>query len=201
MTTNLDNPVDKDTKQFLLDVSFKVFMLKEYGQVTFRYLEDVVRYTRGVFFYYFDNKLSLFTQVIDKYFFSQLNPNYPVFNPTIKSFDAFLKLKVKHQAEIWEWFKQQKIDENPHKIMLHLLAQALMRYPEFESKYTAFTQMQYYDWQQAINIGIQGGEIRQDYDVEYLTAVLDSFFRTRPISTNNSITYNQIRQLCSNIGI
>lgn len=182
-------------------MSFKEFASKEYGQITFSHLEKVVNYTRGVFFYYFDSKLALFSQVIDNYFFSRLNPDYPVFNPTIKSFEDFLKLKVNHQADAWNWFKLQQIDRNPHKIMLHLMSQALMRYPEFEQKYTAFIQTQYFDWEQAIKIGIQNGEIHLDNNVESLAIALDSFFRIKPFSYNKSITYRQIKLFCSNIGI
>ena len=201
MNINLRNTLGKDTKQILLDASFKVFISKEYGQVTFDHLEKAVNYTKGVFFYYFKNKEALFSQMIDTYYFSRINLEHPICPPVIETFKGFLEHKVAHQEQIKKWFKQKGVEGNPAKIMQHLFAQAIMRYPNFRLKYISLTSERYSEWKKAIGIGKKMGEIPSNYDTENLAICLDSFFRVSPIANGNMVSYNQVNQFCANFGI
>ena len=201
MTTNLDNPADKDTKQFLLEVSFKVFISKEYGQVTFDYLTSLTEYTKGIFFYYFENKTDLYCQMMDKYFFSRLNPQYPIHTVEIKSFNDFLKHKIRRHIETNHWFHQNGIEDNPFTIMQHLFAQAVMRYPNFKTKYKSLSDSYFKEWHNAIEIGKKSGEIPLTYDTDSTAICLDALFQSFPFQTAETPLYNNIFQALKNMGI
>lgn len=201
MSTQLVSVTGKDTKQILLDASFKNFLINEYGKVTFDELEKVTGYSRGVFLYYYNNKINLFKQVINMYLFSQLNPEHPVFSNKIKTFGEYLAYRIKRQNKIGDWFTKNGITGNPYKLMHHLSVQALFHYPDFREKYMLYIYDQRSDWLKAVQLGMRNGEIPQKNNKDGLVTLFWSYFKVTPLSTNSVITHNDIKELCSNIGI
>lgn len=93
------------------------------------------------------------------------------------------------------------ITGNPHKLMHHLSVHALFHYPDFREKYKLYIYDQRSGWLKALQLGMRNGEISQKINKDRLVTLFRSYFKVTPLSTNSVITHNDIKELCSNIGI
>jgi TetR/AcrR family transcriptional repressor of nem operon len=57
----------EDSRKFIVQTAFKLFLQKSFKAVTFQELRDKTGFSQGAFFYFFKNKLDLYEAVIDMY--------------------------------------------------------------------------------------------------------------------------------------
>lgn len=63
----------KDTKDFIIDESYKLFLNNSYEAVSISMISDAIGFTKGALYHHFKNKEELFRAVIDRHFpFSSL---------------------------------------------------------------------------------------------------------------------------------
>ena len=112
-----------------------------------------------------------------------------------------VSLEMSDEPEINHWFHQNEIESNPFVIMQHLFAQAVMRYPNFKTKYISLSASTFKEWHNAIEVGKKNGEIPLTYDTDSTVICLDALFHSFPFQTEETFAYNYIFQGLGNMGI
>lgn len=57
----------KDTREFIIDEAFKLFLNRSYEAVSISVISDAIGFTKGALYHHFTNKEELFHAVIDKH--------------------------------------------------------------------------------------------------------------------------------------
>ena len=81
----------KNSRDLILKEAFKLFLQKNVEKVTVPDLEKATGVQRGSIFYHFKDKEALFVEVIDQYFFSELNIFYPLNPDDSSSLKEYIK--------------------------------------------------------------------------------------------------------------
>ena len=68
MHTNRSVFFMNDTREYIIDESYKLFLNRSYEAVSISVISDAIGFTKGALYHHFKNKEELFKAVIDKYF-------------------------------------------------------------------------------------------------------------------------------------
>lgn len=124
----------KNSRNLILKEAFKLFLQKNVEKVTVPDLEKATGIQRGTIFYHFKDKEALFIEVIDRYFFSELNIFYPLNPDDSSSLNEYIKKKNEHLSHIMDWFHDENLATNPCASFFHLTAQAYLYDPTFKDR-------------------------------------------------------------------
>jgi len=169
-----------DTKQFILQSAFVLFLNKSYDAVTLNEICAVTGLSKGAFYHHYRSKEELFREVIDKFVFSNLFfekaefAGQPTLKGTVDSFLEHLEMKISKLTKLTGF----EFADPDH---LQLILEASRSYPGFseqmmerEKKNSAF-------WEQIIRQAAQDGEINEDINPavlnEMMLAIGSSLFK------------------------
>lgn len=174
----------KNSRDLILKEAFKLFLQKNVEKVTVPDLEKATGVQRGAIFYHFKDKESLFVEVIDRYFFSELNIFYPLNPKNSSSINEYIKKKKEHLSHIMDWFRDENLATNPYISFFHLASQANLYAPTFKSRMSDLLKKDKAYWREAVSTdyvenkllfnGKHIGEIfRSIYIEQYFNACYD----------------------------
>lgn len=124
----------RNSRDLILKEAFKLFLQKNVEKVTVPDLEKATGVQRGAIFYHFKDKEALFIEVIDRYFFSELNIFYPLNSEDSSSINEYIKKKNEHLSHIMDWFRDEHLATNPYISFFHLISQAYLYAPTFKER-------------------------------------------------------------------
>lgn len=174
----------KNSRDLILKEAFKLFLQKNVEKVTVPDLEKATGVQRGAIFYHFKDKESLFAEVIDRYFFSELNIFFPLNPKNSSSINEYIKKKKEHLSHIIDWFHDENLTANPYISFFHLASQANLYAPSFKSRMSDLLKKDKACWREAVSTdyfenkllfnGKHIGEIfRSVYIEQYFNACYD----------------------------
>jgi AcrR family transcriptional regulator len=148
-----------ETKEHILDVSLTLFLQKSYKAVTMKEIVEKTGLSKGAFYYYFESKEQLFTEVFEHYYgdlvredLSQYSREslrafyYDCLNDSQKKFSKFLKIgQVKNKSQTL----------NHHL----LLFEAIARIPSFQEMHDKESEKELAEWEGMIKKARKNGEI------------------------------------------
>lgn len=155
----------KTRKDFIIDVSFKLFMEKSYDKVTVPDIEAATGLTRGSIFYHIKNKRDLFIKVIDKYIVDTQHIKKKMQIQKETTLEGFLQKYIKDLKNTMDFMHSLSI-ENIYKSYFYLVIQATTYYPHFDEKAQDMIDTEKKVWEKIIRQAIQSGEIKEDTDVK-----------------------------------
>jgi TetR/AcrR family transcriptional repressor of nem operon len=93
----------EDSRKFIVQTAFKLFMEKSFKAVTFQELRDKTGFSQGAFFYFFKNKQDIFEAVIDMYLDHFASVDYSrIPQDTLREFlDSYLPGAQRMRAEFF----------------------------------------------------------------------------------------------------
>lgn len=100
-----------------------MFLPKNVEKVTVPDLGKATGVQRGAIFYHFKDKEALFIEVIDRYFFSELNIFHPLNPEDSSSLNEYIKKRI-NLSHIMDWFHDENLATNLYTSFFHLTAQA-----------------------------------------------------------------------------
>lgn len=166
----------KNSRDLILKEAFKLFLQKNVEKVTVPDLEKATGVQRGAIFYHFKDKEALFVEVIDQYFFSELNIFYPLNPDDSSSLKEYIKKKEEHLNHIMDWFGGENLAINPYVSFFHLASQAYLYAPSFKYKMSDLLKKDKTYWQKAASMdyaedklsfnGTHVGEIFRSFYIE-----------------------------------
>lgn len=139
----------KSSRDLILKESFKLFLQRNVEKVTVPDIEKATGVHRGAIFYHFKDKEALFIEVIEKYFFSELNIFYPINPNGLYSFTEYIQKKNTHLDYVIDWFQKEDLNLNPYGSFFHLCSQANLYDSNFKNRMFHMLEMDKLYWQKA----------------------------------------------------
>ncbi len=154
----------KDTKEFILQAAYNMFLYSNYETVTFSALSKSTGLTKGAIYHHFSSKEELFKAVVDKYLIES------------RSDDDFTDMSLSELVEYT--VKKVKKDvsnalaTHPNTLPLQIITfsiEAYRHYPGYAQKGWASFQKEKNKWKKVLDKSIKNGEIRSNVDTDIMT--------------------------------
>lgn len=161
-----------DTKQHILQTAFKLFLLKNYKEVT---MQDIVKETglsKGAFYHYFKSKEQLFVEVVEQFYLSDEMFYYEKLDHS--SLLSFYKTYVGCLQEFVDRIRQiMQVDEAQYNNISYftIVFDALHRFPDFKEKTQQSQAREFALWEKVIQTAIEKGEITNKMPATYVARV------------------------------
>lgn len=139
----------RNSRNLILKEAFKLFLQKNLEKVTISDLEKASGVQRGTIFYFFKDKKSLFIEVVDLYFFSELNIFHPLNPENLSSLNEYIKKKNEHLSYVMDWFRNENLVTNPYFSFFHLISQACLYVPSFKKRMSDLLKKDKSYWREA----------------------------------------------------
>lgn len=148
-----------DTKEYIIDQAYKLFLHKSYEAVSISDISNAIGLTKGALYHHFLNKEELFKAVIDKYLTVISLRDIP----EGISLAAFIEMNIEYVNRI---VKTICIDDLPFVPVnyMSLLIDALRHYPGYAAEKERFFTQEINKLKVILDLAIKNGEIRKDVD-------------------------------------
>lgn len=157
-----------NTKEFIIDESFKLFLNHSYEAVSISDISQAIGLTKGALYHHFKSKEELFISVIDKYIrFVGFESNFDSM-----SLESFIELSVKQTEKIFQTLFQHSMTFSPINY-ISMIADAFRHYPGYAENQGNFINSEIEKTIQVLKNAIKRGEIREDIDP---SLVANNFF-------------------------
>ena len=157
--------------------AFKLFMSKEYANVTTSDLEEVTGVSRGAIYYKVKNKDGLYRAVIDKFVFNlivdSLNRDISVSQKT--PFWDFIMNELELIRSRMSLIRKSNIDATAAQY-LNLLSSACFHYEGFKDKSKDLERDILKLWLNYFHKGVEAGELKKNVDPNLAISVFRSLY-------------------------
>ena len=150
-----------DTKEYIIDQAYKLFLSHSYEAVTISDISKAVGLTKGALYHHFINKEEVFKGVIDKYL------NLDIIDQDVK-YDTLLQF-INGSIDNTKRIVANSLGANETFVPINhisLLIDALRHYPGFESDKELLISKQIEEIKSIMYVAVDTGEIRDDLDIE-----------------------------------
>jgi TetR/AcrR family transcriptional regulator, transcriptional repressor for nem operon len=152
-----------ETKDHISKIAFRLFLLKNFKEVT---MQDIVKETglsKGAFYHYFKSKEEVFEEVVNKYYLAEEFNSYDHFDQSslqhfCRDYLAHTHLFIQHIISAVEI--NGAVPETLN--YFNLLFDALNRLPDFREKTLQMQLAELARWQQVVEHAQASGEIRPE---------------------------------------
>ncbi|MCU0369971.1 MAG: TetR/AcrR family transcriptional regulator [Bacteroidales bacterium] len=171
-----------DTKDYIIDQAYKLFLSKSYEAVSISDISSAIGLTKGALYHHFINKEDLFKAVIDKYMrvigLIDISEDFTLVR--------FIENDINHIKKIVQTIS---IDDNAFIPVNYIsfLIDALRHYPGFAEEYQLFFDDVIGKLRLILSNAIKNGEVRSDIDIDLVAMNI--------FSTTVGITANFFRNL------
>ena len=150
-----------DTKEYIIDKAYTLFLSHSYEAVTISDISKAVGLTKGALYHHFINKEEVFKAVIDKYLIIDLMDNSVKYDSLLQ----FIEASIETSRQILF----NTIGSNPNFIptnYLSLLIDALRHYPDFKLNKEGVFIAQIEKIKTVLYDAVEKHEIRNDLDID-----------------------------------
>lgn len=152
-----------ETKEHIIIESSKLFLRKNFKEVTMQEIVQKTGLSKGAFYHYFKSKEQLFTEVLNYFFTHVFVHNYEAYSR--ESFYAFYHDYAKAVQNIGKrYLENMKEEENSFFNMNYftLIFDALKLFPDFRENVVAGFKNELEIWKSVIAKAREKGEIQSD---------------------------------------
>lgn len=157
----------KDTKEFILESAYEMFLRHNYEAVTMSKISKVTKLTKGAIYHHYASKEELFKAVVDKYLIESKEITHKK-NVSLQELiqQSIAELKNKISSE-----HRNKIDLENTSFLHHIsfMLDSMQYYPSFNQIACRFYKHSLSQWKNCIENAIKSGEIRGDIDTEAMS--------------------------------
>ena len=150
----------KDTREHILSTALKLFMQKNFKEVTMKEIVESTGLSKGAFYHYFSSKEQVFEEVMDHFFAANILQNFSGFShDSLKAFyqdyikDAIGKLKA---SESLRGESEGSFSTNHY----FLIFDAMKMLPSYKQKLLDNNQEELKQWKKIVHIAKKNGEIK-----------------------------------------
>ena len=150
----------KDTREHILASSLKLFIQKNFKEVTMKEIVESTGLSKGAFYHYFNSKEQVFEEVMDHFFKANIVQNFAAFShESLKAFyqdyikDAIAKLKG---SEDLRGKSEAALNINHY----FLIFDAMKMLPSYKQKLLDNNQEEIKQWKKIVHIARKNGEIK-----------------------------------------
>ncbi|QGY46424.1 TetR family transcriptional regulator [Maribellus comscasis] len=175
-----------NTKDFIIDESFKLFLTHSYEGVSINHLSNAICMTKGTLYHHFKSKEELFKLVVDKYLY------IPTFNIDAKTNSLYKFIQqgnIQAEKKLLFYFKDNKVFTPLD--YFSFLADIFRHYPDFAKKKKKFVNVEIEKITFILHKAIKIREIREDINVPLIAT---SFFSMNMGLLSNPFSENSIEE-------
>lgn len=167
----------EERRNQILVGAFKLFLVKEYADVTTADLEEIIGLSRGAIYYKVKNKEGLYRAVIDKFVFELLSNSLEreELASNEKPFLSFIMNELNHTKERMNSVRNSLIDANSTEY-INLLSSAKFHYEGFNDRCKALEQEITQMWLTYYEKGLSAGELNQSIDPPLVVSMFRSLY-------------------------
>jgi TetR/AcrR family transcriptional regulator, transcriptional repressor for nem operon len=186
-----------ETKLHILKIAFKLFVQKNFKEVT---MQDIVKETglsKGAFYHYFESKEQLFLEVVNFFYLSDEINDYNVLRHT--SLKDFYLSYIEFLQNFLAYIKRAvDVEEDAYNNINYftLVFDALHRFPDFKQKSKEGHEKDTNFWIEAIEKAIANGEIMPKMPTKYIAQV---FIQSIDATFIHAILEGKLFEAISNI--
>ncbi len=169
-----------NTKDFIIEEAFKLFLNHSYEAVSINDISKVIGFTKGALYHHFKNKEELFKSVVDKYLYI---PDVIADAETI-SLSEYIQLSNSEAEKIIKRLFGFALVYTPINYM-SMFADAFRHYPGYAELKGAFITTEIEKTRKVLENAIKSGEIREDIN--------PSLIATNFFSINMGLAGNLVR--------
>jgi AcrR family transcriptional regulator len=141
-----------ETRDYIITTSLKLFLQKNFKEVTMKEIVDTTGLSKGAFYHYFESKEKVFEEVVKHFYNHFLISDYSNFPKTsLKEFYEYYVAKLSSPDE----FDNVDFDTN----ILIFLSEASKKIPAFSEIHTAQREKERRAWAEIIETAKENGEI------------------------------------------
>jgi len=157
-----------DTREHILHTSFKLFLQKNFKEVTMKEIVEHTGLSKGAFYHYFTSKEQVFEEVLNHFFadFMQLNFESYSHNSLKEFCDDYVKdmeRKFKSAAKLTD--EKEAVFTINHYF---LIFDGMKMLPSYKEKLLAHNQEELKSWKKIVRIARKNGEIKATMTDEYI---------------------------------
>ena len=161
-----------DTKSYILETSFKLFLQKSFKEVTMKEIVEKTGLSKGAFYHYFESKEQLFNEIVDKYYMAFFYVDYSRFSQNNLR-DFYHEYFHYAETELKSIISDLGADQNEVVINYYLMIfDAINIYPGFKEKVKELTDHELNSWKSAVTKARERGEIKSSMTDEQITKIL-----------------------------
>jgi len=149
-----------ETKEHILKIALKLFLQKNFKEVTMKDIVEKTGLSKGAFYHYFESKEKLFEEIITLFLNSMLNPGYDNFeNMSLHEYcQARIKGITGFTAALSE-NSNNSVESFFNMNFFSLIFDALKLFPEFRTKMKDYHHKELNEWISVIGRARATGEI------------------------------------------
>jgi TetR/AcrR family transcriptional regulator, transcriptional repressor for nem operon len=155
-----------DAREHILETAFKLFLQKNFKEVTMREIVEKTGLSKGAFYHYFESKETLFEEVVDHFFVKMMAIDYDDFSH--KSLADFCKDYLKYIARQSEMYTTG--GDNGANLFV-LIFESMKIVPGFRKKFKETEEMELNGWKKIIGIARKNKEIRSEMTNEEIAKI------------------------------
>lgn len=159
-----------NTKEFIIDEAFKLFLNHSYEAVSISDISNAIGFTKGALYHHFKNKEELFKSVVDKFL---ILPEIKVDLEKTTMFEFIQESNANSERFFRNLFSAG--DSYSPINYLAFFADTFRHYPGFSDETSRFINQEMEKSRVVIKNAIESGEIRDDIDPETIATYFLSF--------------------------
>ena len=159
----------KNTKEHILNVTFKLFLQKSFKEVTLKEIVEETGLSKGAFYHYFTSKEQIFLELLNDVFSSVIEVPYDQFSK--ESLYNFYIDYVNYYAENLKQPKQNEETEVPSFNYISFIFDAIKLFPDFQERLMVSKQLQINAWKEIIYDARNKGEIKSPMNDEQIASM------------------------------
>ena len=171
----------KDTKEYILETAFKLFLSKTYKEVTMKEIVNATGLSKGAFYHYFESKEQLFLDVINDYLIANLRVDYSQFDSSSLQafyFDHLNFIDKRISGESIQAFYGKDFTKSD---FYSLIFEANKLLPELKATFIEFDVYKLTTWTNVIQQAKQSGEIKSSMSAENIAKIFLSIIESTGI--------------------
>ncbi|WP_281233841.1 TetR/AcrR family transcriptional regulator [Flavobacterium gelatinilyticum] len=154
----------KETKQHILETSYKLFLSKTFKEVSMKELVDAAGLSKGAFYHYFSSKEELFREVIEQHLMGKILFYYDKLdNSSLQSFYT-------NYLELLNQYSAQRAESNDSNL-LTMIFEAIRMFPELRENFSKLNTLELNIWTEVVVRAKQNDEIKTKMSNESIAQI------------------------------
>ena len=153
-----------ESREHILKVAFKLFLQKNFKEVTMREIVEKTGLSKGAFYHYFESKEQLFLEIMDHYFSNVMNADFSKY-----SHESLWQFCADYLDDLLQKMDAATDENKDLNVNFYfLIFDALKMLPDFKERIFEQQEQELKSWKKIIKIARKKGEIKSEMSDEQI---------------------------------
>jgi len=153
-----------ESREHILKVAFKLFLQKNFKEVTMREIVEKTGLSKGAFYHYFESKEQLFLEIMNHYFSNVMNADFSKY-----SHESLWQFCADYLDDLLQKMDAATDENKDLNVNFYfLIFDALKMLPDFKERIFEQQEQELKSWKKIIKIARKKGEIKSEMSDEQI---------------------------------